>query len=75
MQKDRVSKLSEKEKNKLLKKHRCNLTKYTNLVNNWFIKIIKKWNLTIEKDCSMNKDFYLERIEISKRVIEKFNKS
>ncbi len=61
--------VSEKNKKRLLKKWRWILTRYTNLKNNNWIKVRKRWNTTITTDYKYTKDYYLWEIEKAKKII------
>jgi len=65
--------ISEENKKRLLKKWRWILTRYTKLQDNNWIRTSRKWNVNLIVNCTLTKDFYLNRIEQANKIIEKLS--
>jgi len=54
----------------LLKKWKSILTRYSKLRDNWWIRTKQRWMIRVKVDCSINKEYYLNKIESAIKIID-----
>lgn len=65
--------IPEDVKKRLIKKWKGNLTRYSKLRDNNWMRTTRRWNVTTNCDCSGVKNFYLAEIEKAERILSELS--
>lgn len=61
--------ISEENKNRLIKKWKLILTRYTKYEKNWWVRTYKRWLTNVKVDLSLTKEFYIKKIDMAKKIL------